>query len=626
MAVALSSSPCVFGIYYNSPYPYPFPLEAVGLASLVAFVTLGLVAATLARGPRLGPAAVGLLAGAAPGFYLGLKAVALVPPDAATAAMAIGVLASVVIGGAAGLSVGIMAQREGRRTPWLGPASLGLALGTSTGLYLTSILAAPMVAHAGLIYPLAGGAIGLALGLETARGGRSRPWLGRASLGVAVGCSTGIWAFQVVYNLHGLFHQWAVWTVWPALGGAAGLAWAGRSGVGRLQPAAAGLAVGACAGAGFAASACLSTACSQGSSALRTWGLVGSLAGAALGLAVGAFGYRTRLSWAALGLAIGAFLGDTAFTFHTGAYEGSLDASELVASAIVGVFGLLVGWLAADAEKRPAAFGLAFGGWIGGWTGVQAVSYDILPGGADRGGILGMLVGGLIGLAISQRTDRLHFGSTTLSSTTLSVAVGAFVAARFCDPGSQSALRGIAGVIIGMIIGGYLGLILCWRGERALIACVPRLAVGTAIGTWVGTAVLAEFPVPAPPTATSLICMTAGGLVGLMYGHGSQFIMAGRLLASTGPIPRPISLPWQDARLDRLTRLSRWLASLAAVVASGDPTLQDRYAEEFDSTLSMITGPLAPLRRLRCAMSILIGILTLRMENEEDDEDDEDDA
>jgi hypothetical protein len=189
--------------------------------------------------------------------------------------------------------------------------------------------------------------------------------------------------------------------------------------------------------------------------------------------------------------------------------------------------------------------------------------------------------------------------------------------ARFADPGVQSAARGI----VGMIIGGYLGLIVCSRGERAVIASVPGLAVGAVIGTWVGASVLAEFPVPAPPTTTSLICMAAGGLVGLFYAHGSRLVMARRTLASARPMRQAHLTRWPDARLDRLTCLSRWLASLAAAHACGtSETLAERYTEEFDSTLSAITGPRASLRRLRCAISLLIGALTLRIDIEEDED------
>jgi hypothetical protein len=615
MAVALCASPCVFGVYYDSPYN-PFPslsVAAKGLAGLAASVILGLVAARLARWPRLGPTAVGLLAGVAPGVYTGLAASTLVPSNPA-AAITIGSLASVIIGGAVGLGAGIMAQREKRRTPWLGSACLGLALGASTGCYLSSIVFMPMVANAKLINPLVGGAIGLTLGYAAGRGGSNRPWLGRAGLGLAVGCCTGIWAYQVIFSIDGLFGPWAVWTIWPTLGGAVGLAWVGRSGVGRLRPAAAGLAVGACAGASFGLSTCLSTGCSQESSGIPASGLTGSLVGGALGVAVGALGYRTRVGSAALGLAIGALVGDSAFIFNTGTYyQGGLDASELSWRVIVGAFGLVVGWLAGDAGERLAAFGLGYGGWAGGWAGAMAAHYAIVPGGADRGGTVGMLVGGLIGLTLSRPAGRLRFGSTALS-----VAVGAFVGARFGDPGGQSALRGI----VGMITGGCLGLILCSRSERAVIASVPGLAVGTATGAWAGATVLAEFPVHASPATTSLVCMTAGGLVGVMWVHGCRLMVTGRVLTLPGPARHVNPMPWLDGRLDRLTCLSRWLVGLAAAHAAPGKfeTLHERYAEEFDSTLRMITGPLAPLRRLRCAISILIGTLTLRIENEDEED------
>jgi hypothetical protein len=613
MAVGLFTSPCVFLVYYSPYSPYPYYLDTpIGFAGLAASVILGLVAAKLARGPRLGPTAVGLLASVAPGVYIGLEAATRVPSDAAAAAMMIGALASVVIGGGAGLGVGIMAQREGRRTPRLGCAGLGLALGASIGIYLTSFVFQPMVAGAKLINPLVGGAIGLAVGLAVARGGRSRPWLGRAGLGLAVGCSTGIWAYHDVLSVEGMYGQWAVWTVWAAVGGAAGLAWAGRSGVGRLRPAAAGLAAGACAGASLGIFTCSSTTCLHESSAMR-WSLIGSLAGAVLGVAIGALAYRARLSSAALGLAIGALLGDSAFTFTNGAYQGSPDASELRWRVVVGLFGLVVGWLAADAGKRLAAFGLAFGGWIGAWAGAQAAAYTIVPGGADRGGIVGMMAGGLIGLAIARRAGRQRLGTTALS-----LAAGAFIGTRLGDPGGQSAIHGI----VGMAVGGGIGLILCSRGERALIASVPGLAVGAVIGTWAGSAVYAVFPLPASPTTTSLICTAAGGLAGLMYVHGSPLIMTERVLPAARPIRRLSPTPWQDARLGRLTHLSRWLASLAAAhAASGtSATLHERYAEEFDCTLIMIAGPLAPLRRLGCATSILLGAPTLRMEIEDDED------
>jgi hypothetical protein len=609
MAVALCAIPCVFAVYYDSPYTYPYlPTEIWGLVSLAAFVILGLVAARLARWPRLGPTAAGLLAGVAPGVYVGLDASALVPSNAATA-MAVGSLACVIISGAAGLGAGIMARREGRRTPWLGCAGLGLALGASTGLYLSSIVFMSTAANAKLINPLAGGAIGLAVGYAAARG-HNRPWIGRAGLGLAVGCCLGIWAYHEIHGVDGLFGPFAVWTVWPALGGAAGLAWAGRSGAGRLQLAAAGLAVGTCTGASFGFVGCLlSTGCFQEDSGISTWSLTGSLVGGVLGIVIGALGYRTRLGSAALGLAIGALVGDTAFIFNTGTYLGSLDASELRWRVIIGVFGLVVGWLAANAGERLAAFGLGFGGWVGAWAGAMAAVYDIVPGGADRGGIAGMLGGGLIGLMIALRAGRHHFGYTALG-----VAVGAFVGARFADPGGESPHRGL----IGMIIGGCLGLILCWRGERAVTASVPGLAVGTAVGAWAGASVLAGFPVPASPTNNGLICMTAGGLAGLMYVHGGRLMLAKRVLTLVRSRGQASLTPWQDARLDRLTCLSRWLVSLAAAAASGtSETDQERYAEEFDSTLRMITGRLAPPRRLRCAISILIAALTMQIENEE---------
>lgn len=619
MAMALCTSPCVFVFYHeDSPYnPYPY-LSAMpgGLAGLAASVILGLVAARLARGPRLGPTAVGVLATVAPGMYIGLGASSLVPSNVAAAAMALGLLASLIVGGAVGLVAGITAQREGRRTPWLGRVGLGVTLGASTGLYLSNFVFMPMVANAKLINLLIGGTIGLALGYAAARNRYNTPWLGRAGLGLAVGCCMGIWAYQVIYDIDGMFGQWSVWTVWPIIGGAAGIAWTGRPGVDRLQPAAAGLAVGTCTGASFGLSACLSTRCFQESSGVSAWGLVGSLAGSVLGVTIGVLGYRTRLGSAALGLAIGALVGDSAFIFHTGTnYQGILDASELRGRVIVGVFGLVVGWLAGDAGKRLAAFGLGFGGWVGAWAGAMAAYYDIVPGNVDLSGIVGVLVGGLIGLMISLRTlraGRLRFGFTALSVTS-----GAFVGARLCDPGGNSAFHGI----LGAVIGGGLGLTLRLRGERAFIASVPGLAVGAVIGAWAGVAVLALFPVPASPNTTNLICMAAGGLVGLIYVHGSGLMTAGRVMALAGPLRQVDPMPWQDARLDRLTALSRRLVSLAAAHAAGtSEPLRELYAEEFDSTLRMITGRFAPLRRLRCAISILIGSLTMRIENEDDED------
>src|SRR5262249_12108787 len=230
--------------------------------------------------------------------------------------------------------------------------------------------------------------------------------LGRAALGLAVGCCTGIWAYHVVFSVDGLFGPWAVWTVWPAFGGAAGLAWAGRSGVGRLWPAAAGLAFGAYTGATLGLFTCFSTGCSRESSPISTWGLIGSLVGGVLGVAIGALG-RRRLGAAALGLAVGALVGDSAFIFNTGTYyQGGPDASNIGWRVSVGVFGLVVGWLAGDVGERRAAFGLGFGGWVGGWAGAMAAYYAIVPGGADRDGIVGMLVGGLIGLMIALPGER----------------------------------------------------------------------------------------------------------------------------------------------------------------------------------------------------------------------------
>jgi hypothetical protein len=609
MAVGLCAAPCVFGVYYDSPYTFPYlPIEAWGLVGLAASAILGLVAARLARWPRLAPTAVGLLAGVVPGVYLGLEASTAVSPESAAAAMATGSLACVIIGGAVGLGAGIMAQREGRRAPWLGHAGLGLALGASAGLYLSSIVFMHTVTNAKQINLLIGGAIGLALGFAAARSGHNRPWLGRAGLGLAVGCCLGIWAYHEIHGVDGLFGPFAAWTVWPALGGAAGLAWAGRSGAGRLQPVAAGLAAGACTGASVGLFTCLSTGCFQASSGISTWSLIGSLVGGVLGVAIGALGHRRRLSSAALGLAIGALFGDSAFIFNTGThYQGSLDAAELGWRVIAGVFGMVVGWLAADAGDRLAAFGLGFGGWVGAWAGAIAAFYAIVPGGADRGGIVGMLVGGLVGLMIALRAGRLHFGYTALG-----VAVGAFVGARFADPGGQSPLRGIAG----MVIGGCIGLILCLRCERAVIASMPGLALGTVIGAWAGASVLAGFPVPTSPIDTGLICMTAGGLVGLMYVHGCRLMMAKQVLALVRLTGQVNPAPWQDVRLDRLTCLSRWLVGLAAAAASGtSETAQERYAEEFDGTLRMITGRFAPLQRLWCALSILMGALTVQIEN-----------
>jgi hypothetical protein len=345
------------------------------------------------------------------------------------------------------------------------------------------------------------------------------------------------------------------------------------------------------------------------------WGILGSLAGGVLGVAIGVLGYRTRLRSAALGLAVGALVGDSAFIFNTGTYyQGRLGASELSWHVTAGVFGLAVGWLAGGAAERLAAFGLGFGCWVGAWAGAMAAYYALVPGGTDRGGVVGMLVGGLIGLMIVLRAGRLRYGSTALG-----VAVGAFVGARFGDPSGQSAFRGIAG----MIIGGCLGLVLCARGERAVVASMPGLAVGAAIGAWAGATVLAEFPVPALPATTSLVCMTAGGLAGFMYVHGCRLMVTGRVLALAGPTRQVNPMPWPDGRLDRLTCLSRWLVGLAAahaVPGTLETPLHKRYAEEFDSTLRMITGPLAPPRRLRCAISILIGAATLRMENEDDED------
>jgi hypothetical protein len=115
--------------------------------------------------------------------------------------------------------------------------------------------------------------------------------------------------------------------------------------------------------------------------------------------------------------------------------------------------------------------------------------------------------------------------------------------------------------------------------------------------------------------------MTAGGLAGLMYVHGGRLMMAKRALALARLTRQVNPTPWQDARLDRLTSLSRWLVSLAAAATSRtSETVQERYAEEFDCTLRMITGRFAPLRRLRCAISILIGALTIQIENEEPEE------
>jgi hypothetical protein len=124
VAVGLCAAPCAFGVYYGSPYTFPYlPVEVWGLAGLTASVILGLVAARLARWPRLGPAAVGLLAGVAPGVYMGLEAITLVPSNAAAAAMTMGSLACVIIGSAVGLGAGIMTQREWRWTAWLGCAA-----------------------------------------------------------------------------------------------------------------------------------------------------------------------------------------------------------------------------------------------------------------------------------------------------------------------------------------------------------------------------------------------------------------------------------------------------------------------------------------------------------------------
>src|SRR5215470_5526787 len=445
MAVGLCASPCVFGVYYDSPYnPYrSVPIAVVGLAGLAAAVILGLVAARLARWPRLGPAAVGLLASVAPAVYVGLQAAALAPSNA-SAAITIGSLVSLVIGGTAGLVAGIMARGARRRTPWPYHAGLGLAIGASIGLYLSSIVFMPFVANARPINLLVGGAVGLAVGFAAAWGGDNRH--GRVGLGLAVGCCMGIWAYHVVFSIDGLFGLWGVWTVWAALGGAAGLAWAGRSGGGRLRPAAAGLAVGACTGASFGLFTCLSTGCSGEGSGISRWGLIGSLAGGVLGVAIGALGYRTRLGSAAFGLAIGAVVSDSAFIFNNSGtfYQGRLDASELGWHVIVGVFGLVVGWFAAGAGERLAAFGLGFGGWMGAWAGAMAVHYAIVPGGADQGGIVGMLVGGLVGLVIAQRAGRLPSGSTALG-----VAIGAFLGARLADPDGQSAARGVAGMIVG---------------------------------------------------------------------------------------------------------------------------------------------------------------------------------
>src|SRR5262249_40841905 len=217
--------------------------------------------------------------------------------------------------------------------------------------------------------------------------------LGRAALGLAVGCCTGIWAYHVAFSVDGLFGPGAVWTVWPAFGGAAGLAWAGRSGVGRLWPAAAGLAFGAYTGASFGLFTCFSTGCSRESSPISTWGLIGSLVGGVLGVAIGALG-RRRLGAPALGLAVGALVGDSAFIFNTGTYyQSGLDASNIGWRLSVGVFRLVVRWLAGDAGERRAAFGLRVGGRGGGWGGGPAALSAPLPGGADRRCPVGLLGG-----------------------------------------------------------------------------------------------------------------------------------------------------------------------------------------------------------------------------------------
>ena len=335
---------------------------------------------------------------------------------------------------------------------------------------------------------------------------------------------------------------------------------------------------------------------------MAMWGLVGSLTGGVLGVAIGAIGYHTRLGPATLGLAIGAFLGHSAFNnglyYH---YQGSLAAPMLVGAVCVGVLGLTVGWLAGDARHRLTAFGLAMGGCVGAWAGGQVGYYGYYsfdPGDAARGSIVGMTVGGILGLILSLQTGRLRFGTTALG-----IAVGAFIGVRFGDPDGQHVIRGL----VGMTIGGFLGLVICSRAEHAFLARLPRLAAGVFIGAWTGGDVLSEFPTQASPVAISLICMVIGGLIGLA--HGSRPIKAGRTVLDL----------LREARLVRSTRLSRWLISIAAIHAASG-TLRDRYTEEFDSTLSMITGRLARLRRLLCAMSILAGALALRTEVEDDED------
>src|SRR5262249_29383613 len=92
----------------------------------------------------------------------------------------------------------------------------------------------------------------------------------------------------------------------------------------------------------------------------------------------------------------------------------------------------------------------------------------------------------------------------------------------------------------------------------------------------------------------------------------------GKRMRGVGGSTRQVNpTPWPDARLDRLTSLSRRLVIVAAVATSERLETQQRYAEEFDSTLQGITGQFAPLKRLRCAISILIGAPTIQMENEE---------
>jgi len=594
LAVGFSTCPWVFVASYNSQYLLNLNISpaALGLAGIGTSLLFGLVAARLAQ-VLSRTIIVGLLAGGS----LGLCGIPfLFTSDAALVMIALASLFGSVGGGFVGLAVKNLERRRSE-APWLGYSALGFAVGGTTGLYLddyNSIVLRPVTS------PLVGALVGTGIGLAAWRHRHTRPWLGKVGLGTAVGCSVGIWAYDIGIS-RGLGGGWAVEVLWPALGGAVGLAWAGRSGPTRLRTAAAGLAVGAYTGAYAGVFGCLSTDCIAGTSGPDLWGLVGALVGSCLGVIIG-LGGRTHYGLAGLGGAVGALIGHSAFN-NSIYYQGSLGRPQLIGPVTVGIFGLLTGWRLGSDSKRKAAWGCLIGGCAGAWAGGEVAYYAVKSFDAARGGIVGMVAGGLIGWVISTKA-----WSPRLNPPILGLTVGAFVGTRFGDLGGTSGPH----AFLGMTIGAVLGVVASLRSGTVLRRSLPGLAMGAFIGAWIGADFADDFSAPYSTSVMSLIGMVAGGLFGfLACGHPVA-------IASISAVRQLNTAQFRDVPPARVANLSLWLVTLAAVIAAPEP-LRKRYAEEFDSTVMAITGPFASLRRLFCAASLLIHAPAIRTEVGDDD-------